>query len=95
MAYQRLDPDVKQMTTSELRHEVMRLRRAIRKHRDARRNARCWHTDLQLAAALPEGVNPGRMDGDETVLLRNCRQYIRRQQCIAHGCRKGPSRKPY
>jgi len=81
----RQDPDMKVMAPGELRHEVMRLRQAIRKHRDAHGNARCWHNDLALYAVLPEEKPAGRMDGPEDELLRNCRRYIRRQQCTSHG----------
>ena len=82
------DPDVLRMTPGELRRALMRLRRGIRKHRDAENDARCWHNDLQLYALLPEGKPAGRMTRPEAVLLRRCRQYIRRQQCTSHGCRR-------
>lgn len=82
------DFDIKSMSLKELRHEVMKLRHAIRKHRDASENARCWHNDLTLYATLPEHDPPGCMDGSEEELLRNCKRYIRRQQCITHGCKK-------
>ena len=82
------DADVKRMTPAQLRREVTRLRHAIRKHRDADQNARCWHNDLALAALLPEEKYPGKMTGPEEKLLANCRRYIRRQQCSIHGCRR-------
>jgi len=81
------DPDVKEMTVGRLRREVMRLRRAVRKHRDAQGNARCWHNDLKLyEAALPEAEPAGRMDQPIEELLRNCQAYIKRQQCDKHSC---------
>lgn len=87
--FRRQDADVKQMTSGQLRREVMKLRRAIRHHRDAAENARCWHNDLTLYEVLPEEKPAGKMIGPEEVLLRNCRRYIRRQQCEMHGCRRG------
>lgn len=72
------------MSPAQLRQEVRCLRKSIRKHRDAEENARCWHNDLQLYGILPEEVAPGRMLGDEQILLRNCRRYIRRQRCADH-----------
>lgn len=80
-------------SSAALRSEIERLRKAIRKHRDAANNARCWHNDLALYGALPEGVAPGKMTDPEEVLLRNCRRYIRRQQCrldcpVAHKKRR-------
>jgi len=77
----RIDPDLKQMSWSELQKEVMRLRQGIRKHSAAKENTRCWHNDLTLYGVLPETRTPGRMLGDEKQLLRNCRRYIRRQRC--------------
>ena len=75
------DRDLKKLTPAALRNEVMRLRKALRKHRDADENARCWHNDLALYGLLPEGKKPGKLRGPEKVLLRNCLKYIRRQKC--------------
>lgn len=80
------DIDLPQMSASQLRTEITRLRHAIRKHRDAQENARCWHNDLRLYGVLPEEVTPGRMLGDEKTLLQNCQRYIRRQRC-AQDCK--------
>ncbi len=82
----KMDADLKAMTPARLRREIMRLRRVLRKHRDADENARCWHNDLALYAVLPEGKPPGKMTLPEAVLLKNCRRYIRRQQCQANAC---------
>lgn len=82
----RQDADIKAMTSAELRCEVMRLRHKIRWHRDLNENRRCWHCDLELYSVLPEERPPGRMVGPEEKLLRNCKRYIRRQQCAFRGC---------
>lgn len=82
-----LDRDLKKFTPGQLRQLIMKLRQAIRRHRDAKENARCWHNDLALYAALPEQKPAGKMTGPEEELLRNCRRYIRRQQC----CQDCPS----
>lgn len=87
----RIDADLKKMSWSELQKEVMKLRRGIRKHRDATENARCWHNDLALYGLLPEERPPGRMLGSEQRLLVNCRRYIRRQRC-AVDCQVKPKR---
>ena len=84
----RHDRDVKNMTATQLRREVMLLRGRIRWHRDRKGNARCWHNDLRLYEVLPEGKPAGRMDQPEGILLRKCKRYIRGQQCVKHG-RKG------
>ena len=83
------DTDLQSLSPAQLRQTLMRLRHAIRKHRDAEENARCWHNDLALYAALPEEKPAGKMRGPEKVLLKNCQQYIRRQQCTMHGCACG------
>lgn len=81
------DPDVKVMSIGKLRRELMRVRRALRRHRDAEGNARCWHNDVQLyARTLPEAATAGRMDLPEHVLLKKCKHYIRRQKCDATIC---------
>lgn len=73
----RIDKDVRQMTMSQLRHEVMRLRLAFRKEIAHRGNHRCWVT---LLAALPEGesIKPLALSRDE--FLKNCRRYFERNQ---------------
>lgn len=48
------DEDVRFMILAELRREAIRLRGGIRKHRDAKGNARCWLNDLALYELLPE-----------------------------------------
>ena len=83
-AVKRQDPDLANKTIGELRREIMHLRRVVRKHRDARDNARCWHNDLELyGRTLPEAKPAGRMNLPESVLLSRCRAYVRRQQCGA------------
>lgn len=75
------DTDLLDNSSAQLRQKLMRLRSAIRKHRDASENSRCWHNDLKLYGELPEETPPGRMLGDEKALLQNCQRYIRRQRC--------------
>lgn len=84
----KLDQDIKEMTFSERGQEIARLRKLIRTHKDKKDNARCWHTDTQLyEKALPEGAKgAGQMNRPELVLLRDCRKYIRGQQCFKRGC---------
>jgi hypothetical protein len=80
------DGDLKEKSIGALRREVMRLREKIRWHRDREENQRCHHCDLELYGVLPEEKPPGKMTESEEVILRKCRQYIRRQQCALHGC---------
>lgn len=59
------------MTTDE---QVAHLLSAIRKHRDARGDDRCWLDDEELYKALPEGYTPP--ERDTTVELKLCQKYI-------------------
>ena len=78
----KLDQDIKEMSLGGLRSELQRVRKLIRVHRDAKGNARCWLNDLLLyEKSLPEQKPAGKMDLPEKVLLRECKRYIRRQQC--------------
>ncbi len=64
-------------TTSHL-EEVQRLQRAIREHRDARGDDRCWMDDEALYKTLPEGYTaPAR---DTCIQLENCILYIKSRQ---------------
>ncbi len=83
----KLDYDLKEMTVGELRRLIMKMRQAVRRHRDADENARCWHNDLELyEKILPESKPAGKMTQSEKELLKNCKRYIRRQQCSLRGC---------
>jgi len=80
------DLDVKTLSIGALRREVMKLRSKIRWHRDRNENQRCHHCDLELYSVLPEEKPAGRMTQAEEVILKKCKRYIRRQQCVLHGC---------
>ena len=73
----KIDKDVKDMSTSELRKEVMMLRTAFRNEMNHTGNHRCW---INLLAALPEGksINPLSLPKDE--FIRNCNRYFDRNQ---------------
>lgn len=51
-----------------------RLEQAIRQHRDARGDDRCWMDDEALYKVLPEGYTPPARD--TAVELERCRQFI-------------------
>lgn len=88
----KMDFDIKNKSEGELRLELQRVRNAIRRHKKADGNARCWHNDLDLYdRALPEGKKgSGKMDIAKEILLKNCGRYIDRQQCSVNGCKKFP-----
>jgi hypothetical protein len=83
----RLDTDIKNMTASEARRELQRVRNRLRWHRNTEENARCWHNDVKLYGdTLPEAKPAGRMDQPKEVLLRNCGRYIDQQKCSGLNC---------
>lgn len=86
----KLDKDITEMSSAARGHELMRIRSLIRTHKKKRNNGRCWHNDIQLYdRTLPEGCKEaGKMTLPFHVLIRNCRKYIRGQQCTLHGCKK-------
>lgn len=67
-----------QATIEALTRERDMLRAAIREHRDARGDDRCWRDDDVLYAVLPGGYLP--RECDTTVELDRCRQYIENRQ---------------
>jgi hypothetical protein len=57
---------------------LARLQAAIREHRDARGDDRCWKDDEELYKMLPEGYTPP--ERDEAVELKNCERFILNRQ---------------
>lgn len=66
-------------TPHELRAEIIRLRDAIRSHRDQRGDDRCWLDDEKLYAALPDGI-PAKTQLDQELMLKNCARFIGTRQ---------------
>lgn len=76
-----MNEDLKSMTAEALQEEVLKLRAAIRYHKDQKGDDRCWVDDLRLYEALPEGS-----DGhdstlpSEKIFLENCKRFCRSRQ---------------
>lgn len=51
---------------------------AIRSHRDARGDDRCWLDDEELYKTLPEGYTPPKRD--TCVELENCIRFVKTRQ---------------
>lgn len=68
--------EVTALSRLELVAEVVRLRNAIREHRDQKGDDRCWMDDSKLYAALPEasGIEPILPPPEE--MLSNCKRFI-------------------
>lgn len=67
----------------DLVDRIEELEAAIRIHRDARGQDRCWENDLELYALLPEGVPEGYTGGMPTreEFLAGCAEYFDTQVC--------------
>jgi hypothetical protein len=83
MTKRRIDLDVVGMSAAARAQEIMRLRAAIRKRRDAQGNAKCWILDERLFRLLPDGIDEAEpLDLPRETFLRNCaRYYDRNQRC--------------
>lgn len=75
-----MDEDILLMGHLRALREIMRLRKAIRKHRDAKNNERCWLNDGKLYQVLPEKKGATPIVLSECTFLRNCKHYYRRQK---------------
>jgi hypothetical protein len=63
-----------------MNREVELLKDAIRRHRDATSDDRCWVDDLELYAALGEEEPPNTALPPEREFLESCRRYWMRRQ---------------
>jgi len=62
----------------EIVGKLEELRDAVRAHRDARGDDRCWMDDEELYKALPEGFVPPKRD--TAVELSNCLKFVASRQ---------------
>lgn len=69
-----VDKDVIEMTSDQLQAEVMKLRTAIRAHRDSKGHDLCWHVP-ELWATLPEAVELKPETPEPCEFIENCVQY--------------------
>jgi len=69
-----MDDDVRTMSTDELIGEVVKLRQAIRIHRDSSGHDLCWHHP-EMWSLLPESYGPVPEVPEWPVFLRGCLRY--------------------
>ena len=69
-----LDTDLEHMARDDLIAEVKRLRKGIRRHRDATEHGLCWHHP-ELWGLLPEKTDPVPVVPDWPQFLRGCIRY--------------------
>jgi hypothetical protein len=68
------DPDLQGMSRDQLIGEVVRLRNAIREHRDSSLHELCWHHP-GLWGRLPERTDPQPQVPDWPDFLQGCIRY--------------------
>ena len=69
------DQDVLSMNTEKLIEEVLRLRNAIRTHRDQEGHDRCWLDDGDLYCILPEGLRGSQELPSLSEWKKKCAEY--------------------
>ena len=69
-----MDEDLQSMSSAELVAEIVRLRAAIRTHRDSSGQDLCWHQP-DLWALLPDSYGPVPEVPEWPVFLRGCVRY--------------------
>lgn len=70
-----LDDDLLEAGPVALAVEVMRLRSAIRRHRDEKGHDRCWHSDVNLYGVLPDTMEYAPMFPPLPEFLKKCEEY--------------------
>ena len=69
-----MDTDLEQMTRDELVTELVKLRTAVRAHRDSTGHALCWHHP-ELWDLLPESADVRPVVPEWPAFLRGCLRY--------------------
>ena len=69
-----MDADLDQMSRVELVAEALKLRRAIREHRDSSGHELCWHHPA-LWNLLPEKTDPVPVVPERPQFIRGCVRY--------------------
>lgn len=69
-----MDPDLDTLTREELIAEVVKLRNAVREHRDASGHALCWHHPM-LWGLLPEQSKTTPVVPAWPAFMRGCIRY--------------------
>lgn len=70
------EPQATVRPLSFVESENIRLKEAIRKHRDQKGDDRCWMDDQELYAELRDGNLGDNTVGDQSAMLRNCQRFV-------------------
>ena len=85
------DKDVENMSTDQLREELVALRNAVRLHREERGHDRCWIDDGRLYGALPEQKGAVSQLPPWSEFQANCRRFWELRQCGSSPASSGTS----
>jgi hypothetical protein len=69
-----MDDDLNALSREDLIEEVVRLRNAIRKHRDSKEHELCWHHP-GMWSLLPEKTSPAIAVPEWPQFMRGCVHY--------------------
>ena len=75
------DADLENMDASELRAEALKLRSAIRAHRDQLGDDRCWLDDFALYKALPDNAPIITRLPPKEFFIPHCEHFWETRQC--------------
>lgn len=70
-----MDEDLLNLSNSELQEKVIKLREAIRYHRDQRGDDNCWLDDFSLYDLLPEKIKSNPELPNKQLMMVNCSRY--------------------
>ncbi len=76
-----LDTDIQKLNPENFRKEIIRLRNAIREHRDQVGDDRCWLDDVLLHGFLPDTPLPDNKLPSWEEMECKCRRFFEDRQC--------------
>ena len=76
------DEDLISMNEAQLKEEVIKLRSAIREHRDQIGDDRCWVDDIALYKKLPDNTPIILNLPPEEIMMPNCLRFWKTRQCL-------------
>jgi len=76
--WKELEANVTRSSKSNIRlsKRVIELENAIREHRDAKADDRCWVDDIDLYKVLGDGIEPDICIGNPHEMFANCKRFI-------------------
>lgn len=75
-----IDNDIITMSYGELQIQLLKLRNAIRQHRDEKGHDRCWMDDQRLYEVLPDKIDIDTTLPSRECFLKNCEKFYENRQ---------------